>query len=247
MKLKALFALPLIAMIAACSGGSGGGNSGGTPTPPTPIEGPASNSIADLASYAAEGTKGTNSFDVSTSTNIYQKNGKNRTVVLQGTEKTGLLSVRTEGAAVDQHTIIGSDATRNVPLNGYYVGEANGSLRMTKDGPTDAVSGTASVAMDANTGKWGFGADLWRQSGDSGVYIGADNGTVEGNTMVFKGADSVVVDIQPEGVTRTTERADARAVFSDDGKQVFGKINGKNDGSGFMVDTGFAGKQFQEE
>lgn len=243
MKLKALIALPLIALMAACSsGGGGGGNS--TPTP-APV--PASESIADLASFAASGTKGVNDRGIATASRSYEKNGKDQTVVLQGSQKVGLLTSGESGSITAKRTLIGADKNaRDVSSTGYYVGDASGSLRMKSGQKTEAVSGTASVGMDAATGKWGFGADLWRDDGQSGIYVGADNGTVDGNTMVFKGADSVVVDLSPNGTTRTEERAGSTMVFSDDAKNVFGKITGKNDTTGFSLDAGFAGKEYQE-
>lgn len=241
MKLKTLIALPLIALIAACSGGGG---SGSTPTRPVV---PASESIADLASFAASGTKIVNERGIATAKRSYEKDGKSQTVVLQGDQKVGLLTSGETGSLTANRTLIGANKNaRDVSSTGYYVGDASGSLRMKTGQKTEAVSGTASVGMDSSTGKWSFGADLWRDSGDSGVYVGADNGTVDGNTMVFKGADSVVVDINPTGTSRTGERAGSTMVFSDDAKNVFGKINGKNDATGFALDAGFAGKHYTE-
>lgn len=241
MKMKTLIAVPLIALIAACSSGSHSSSNGGRPGTPAPTAQPKSESIADLATFAAESTAQTNSRGATTRTRSYTVQGETRTVTLAGDEDTGLLSQTYGGTSVQQHTLIGKDTSRNVNLQANYSAEASGSLRVRNGETTDAVRGTASIGMNTETGQWLFGSDLWRESGDSGVYVGIDDGTVRGNTMVFDPSKSAVVELTPTAVKSLDDKAGAEALFSNDGQKVFGKITGSNAATGFEVNAGFAG------
>lgn len=239
MKMKTLFALPLVALIAACSSGNGGGTS-----TPVPTAQPKSESIRDLAAFAAEAPAETNSRGATTRTRSYDVGNETRTVTLSGDAQTGLLSQTYSGTNTQNHTLIGKDTSRNVNIQANYSGEASGSLRMRNGETTDAVRGTTSLGMSTMSGQWQFGADLWRESGDSGIYVGIDDGKVQGNTMVFDPNKSVVVEMTPTGVLSTNEKAGAEALFSNDGQKVFGKVTGANSGSGFNVNAGFAGSAY---
>lgn len=230
------FALPALALIAACGGGSGGGSGPSTGAP-------GSESIADLAEFAADGQAGTNGAGVRTSTNTYVVDGERRTVVLSGSQNTGLLAEGAAGSTDRDYSLIGADTSANTNIRGEYVADLTGSVRMRDGAAMAPVSGTASVGMSAATGEWAMGADMWTNDGENGIFVAAENGTVEGNTMVFDRADSSVVAITPNGVFNTAERVGTRAVFSDNGDQVFGTITGNNANSGFSVDAGFAGSR----
>lgn len=245
--LRSTVAIFALIALGACSGGGGSSSGGGgNPGPVTPApSGPASDSIADLAGFAEQGTVTRNARGLRTAANAYQKNGVRNSVTLKGDQDVGLLTVQAGSNPQQKHTLIGA-SDNQVQHKGYYVGDASGSLRMRSADAAASVSGTAAVSMDAGSGKWQFGSDLWRQDGETGIYIGIDDGRVVGNTMVFDARNSALAEITPEGVNRSDEKAGSRMVFSDDGEQVFGKINGNNAATGFNVDAGFAGTQFDE-
>lgn len=239
----------LLAGLAACGGSgssSGSSNGGGRPVPTPSEPAPKSNSIADLAAFAAGGYSYENTRGVDVRTRNYETNGQQRTASLSGTQRVGLLSVAHGDNPRQTHTLIGEDTGRNVKISGNYSAEANGALRVRSGENVERVSGTTSLGISTLSGEWLFGADLWRDSGDSGIYVGIDDGKVEGNTMVFNPRKSVVVEMTPEGVKSTKEKAGVRAVFSNDGQKVFGKINGNNAETGFMVDAGFAGSEYTD-
>lgn len=251
MKLKALpLALIVAAMsLSACGGGGGGSTKPPVAPPTTPgtPNGPTSESIADLAAYASTGTQIVNERGVAVASKEYtRENGNDRAVRLAGNQNVGLLSTQDENTLATQtHTLLGADTNRNVNFAGHYVGDASGTLRMRNGEAMSEVRGTATVSMDASSGQWDFGSDLWRADGTSGAYIGIDDGTVKGNTMVFDPAKSVVVEVAPGGTTLLGDRAGAEAVFSNDGKNVFGTIKGSNAGTGFDVNAGFAGSAYE--
>lgn len=242
-KATKLLTLTAILALAACSGGSGGssGGSGGS----SGGNKPASNSIADLAAFAAQGTVTTDSYGVRTASNTYRDSDGTHRVQIKGTADAGLLTETLNGDTLNaQRRLVGAGgaAPSAIHTTGYYTGAANGSLRMSGTGDRVAVSGTGGFSMNAGSGEWGYGVDLWEADGEHGVFVGIDGGTVVGNTMTFDANQSVVVRMTPDGVTNTAERASATNVISADGGQFYGTFTGANAGTGFALDGGISGE-----
>lgn len=229
--------------LSGCGGSSSnGGNSPSTPTP----SGPRSESIADLAAFAASGTQTVNLRGVNVRANSYtNENGVRNVVSLSGSEQVGLLTVDRGSNPIQTHTIIGADQNKSVNHKGYYVAETSGAMRMRNGDSIASVQGDTAIAMDSSSGQWSLGSTVWQSDGQTGAYIGMDDGSVRGNTMIFDPKNSKMSEITSNRVISSNEKAGARAVFSDNGEQVFGKVTGSNQNTGFMVDLGFAGKQFE--